>query len=82
MEPEKFTITVNYKGSLTEFDAELRPWGYSWKIIVFVNEQEIIFEPDEERNFRAILANESARDKTDVELVRNIGEMLEQLFKK
>jgi len=82
MEPEKFTITVNYKGVPTEFNAELRPWGYSWKITVFVNEQEIIFEPDEERNFRAILVDESLRKKTDVELVKSIGETLEELFKK
>jgi hypothetical protein len=82
MEPEKFTITINHKGSPTEFNAELRPWGYSWRIILFINEQEIIFEPDEERNFRAMIADESARNNTDIELVRKAGEVLEELFKK
>ena len=51
--PESFLLSVQYKNEKKQFESELRVFGYTHKIAVNVNGTEIIFEPDEERNYRA-----------------------------
>jgi hypothetical protein len=52
---ESFTVTVSWKNQDRSFEAELRMLGYTYKIAVIVDGIEVIFEPDEERNFRAMI---------------------------
>ena len=52
---ESFTVTVAWKNQDHSFEAELRMFGYTYKIAVMVDGVEVIFEPDEERNFRAMV---------------------------
>jgi hypothetical protein len=59
------------------FSARLVKRGYSYKIQVEVEGQEIIFELDEERNFRAIMETSNKRP-IRVEIVKAIGEALEK----
>lgn len=76
---EPFELPVTYKGEIHLLEAELQSWGYSHRIIVKVDDQSITFEPDEERNYRAIVApGESFRD---TDMLASITETLEASFK-
>ena len=52
---ESFEIPVTYKNIEHIFPAELQRVGYSYRIVVQMNETMICFEPDEERNFRVVM---------------------------
>ena|ERR1035437_6651024 len=79
---ETFDIPVVYKGQEHLLKAELLAYGYSYKIQVDVNGQIVLFEPDEERNFRAIINpnNFEKFKNVDVELLKVIGEALEKIL--
>ena len=76
---ESFTITLSLNGQESCFDARLVTIGYNHKFIVQINGSEVIFEPDEERNYRAIIPdNKKASFKSkDIELIKAIGEKIE-----
>ena len=76
-----FTIQVDYKGEPREFHGELRQFGYSYRIVIEINETEVFFEPDEERNFRAILQNPEKTNSIDPKLIQLITEQLEEALK-
>ena len=78
---ESFDIPVVYKGQKLLFKGELLAYGYSYKIKVEVNGSIILFEPDEERNFRATINPENVQDgtKIDIELLKCIGDFLEKV---
>lgn len=79
---ESFTLDVLYKNIPRQFDAELRVTGYTYRIMVSVNDQEIIFEPDEERNYRAVLPDNAKKQNVpDVELLKAIASGLEAALK-
>jgi len=79
---ETFTLQVLYKNKERSFDAELRVTGYTYRIVVTVDNREIVFERDEERNYRAILTEETEiRNLPDVELLKAIANELEIAFK-
>lgn len=52
-------IEIEYKGALLKLPVSLQPYGYTFRILVTHQEHDIIFEPDEERNFRAIQVDEN-----------------------
>ena len=52
-----FEIPVEYNGKELLFPAELLPMGFTHKIKVTVDGTEILFEPDEERNYRAMITD-------------------------
>jgi hypothetical protein len=75
---ESFTLTVHYKGEEKHFDSELRVMGYTHKIAVDIESTEILFEPDEERNYRAVISEADMNKKRiDTELIRLIAAELE-----
>ena len=79
---EKFVLTARYKNQDKDFEAELRIFGYTHKIAIMVDEVEVLFEPDEEKNYRATLSDASGKEKLpDVELLRAISKELELAFK-
>ena len=53
---ESFELPVQFRDKTVLLPAELTAWGYSHRILVTLEEQVIIFEPDEERHYRALLA--------------------------
>ena len=80
---EQFELPVEYKGEQHLVKAVLNIYGFTHKFHVDVNGQTIIFEPDEERNYRAIL-NYDEVDKNkniDVELLKKISEAIEEIVK-
>ncbi|MCW3118761.1 MAG: hypothetical protein JWM28_2843 [Chitinophagaceae bacterium] len=79
---ESFSITVPYENKEIELEGEFRQLGYSYQLVVFVDGTEIIFEPDEERHFRAVIRGyENINKPPSKGLVKAIAEKLEGLFK-
>jgi len=81
---EEFSLSVMYKGKHTEYPARLVQQGYSYKIVVSVDDVEVYFEPDEERNFRIVAADgqdEKRLEKLDRELLGALNEKLEEMLK-
>jgi len=52
---EEFELPINYKGQQLMLKASLQITGYTHKFNVDINGQIIVFEPDEERNYRAVI---------------------------
>ena len=78
---ESFTLVVNYRGKEYQLDSELRVYGYTHKIAIKLEGEEILFEQDEERNYRAIIPDyEGSKTKIDIGLVQAIAKELEAAF--
>jgi hypothetical protein len=79
---EPFLLIVKYGNREFRLDAELRMLGYTHKIAVMVDTTEVLFEPDEERNYRAVVAADTDQRKLpDAGLLQAIAEELEANLK-
>jgi len=76
-------IPVTYKGEELSFAGKLILSGYTHKIQVDVTGQQVIFEPDEERNYRVILNQSQLENgvQLDVALLQAIAQVLDALVK-
>lgn len=74
-------VPVSYKNQDLIFIAKFIQFGYSYKFEVDVNEILVFFEPDEERNFRAIIDPINDNYKIDKELIELILESLTLMMK-
>ena len=71
---DELTISIRYKGETIELPVSAYNYGHTYRIAVKVGEDEIIFEPDEERQLRAF-----APAHTDRELIAIIARQLEKI---
>ncbi len=73
-----FQLPIFYKGEQLSFTANLIRVGYRYQFQVKINEQKIFFEPDEERNYRAINYNAdlAGKQNVNIEQVKLIAEAL------
>jgi hypothetical protein len=80
---ESFELPVLYKSQELYFTSQLLVYGYSHKIEVDVYGTKISFEPDEERNYRAILDSKQIQknDQVDIELLKAIAQAIESIVK-
>jgi hypothetical protein len=80
---EGFQIPVTYNGKEAQFPARLLAYGYSYKIEVEINDALILFEPDEERNWRAQSSVEDIEKnkKISTGLLEAIAHALEEITK-
>lgn len=76
---EQFDLPVKYKGGELMLPSRLVQMGYTFKVYVQIEGVEVIFEPDEERNFRAIV--ESSVKAVDPELVKAAAQGLEEVWR-
>jgi hypothetical protein len=77
-----FTIPVNYQGTELEFEAKLLLQGYVHRVEVIVDGVPVLFEPDEERNYRALITEEQLKGKGEnlnKEVLQAIAERLQNL---
>ena len=76
---EQFELPVQYKGEELMFKATLLVTGYTHKFSVDVNGQTIVFEPDEERIYRAIVPYDdiNKNKSVDIELLKEIAKAIE-----
>ncbi|OYY02375.1 MAG: hypothetical protein B7Y76_05665 [Sphingobacteriia bacterium 35-40-5] len=79
---EQFLLPLTHHGEEWNLSAEFQPRGFGYVIQVTVHNQQILFERDEENNFRAMQTNGSLSDlpKPDQVLLANIAATLQQLF--
>ena len=74
---EPFELPVTYKDKELLFPARLLMLGYTHKFQVQVNGHEVLFEPDEERNYRAVINPEQVESsKIELELLKAIAEAI------
>jgi len=79
---ESFNLPVKYKDNEIEFPAQFLRTGYSYKIQVDVYGTVIDFEPDEERNWRALLQEQQdTNQKITTGLLQSIANSLEEITK-
>lgn len=80
---DTFNIPVNYKGKELLFKSKLLILGYTHKISVNVNGTEVLFEPDEERNYRAVidLDKMEGMKMIDKELLKAIAGAIETIVR-
>ncbi len=75
---EPFELPITYKGKELLFPSRLLQLGYTHKFQVQVNGLEVLFEPDEERNYRAVVAPVLVeKSNIDVELLQAIAEVIQ-----
>jgi hypothetical protein len=80
---EEFELPVKYKGEEQMLNAKLIVTGYTHKFSVDANGQMIVFEPDEERNYRAVIPYDDI-DKNkpiDIKLLKQITKAIENIVR-
>ena len=79
---DEFEIPITYKGEDMLYQAKVLHLGYIYKIQIDVGGVLILFEPDENRQFRAILADvETDLSKpVDKKLIEIIAQTLNSLL--
>jgi len=79
---DEFEIPITHKGVDTQYFAKVLQLGYTYKIQVDVDGILILFEPDESRQFRAVLADFEAdiAKPVDKELIETIAQTLNSLL--
>ncbi len=80
---ESFLLPVIYKSKEQEYPAELLVMGYTHKIRVAIGPLHFLFEPDEEKNYRAVMetSETGTESSTDAGLLQAISETLHELFR-
>ena len=77
---EPFFLPVTFKGIEHQFEASLKRRGYVAVLEISVHDALVIFERDEQSDWRAILPEDQAGKTPDVELLRAIGKAIEQIL--
>ena len=79
---EGFELPVMHKGKEVFFPARLLMLGYIYKIEVEIHGVLVHFEKDDERNWRAIVADTSSgfENKIDKELVGDVIAAIEEVI--
>ena len=77
---EEFEITINHHGEQKTFHGTFGKYGYSYRFTLDVDGSQIIFEPDEERNLRAIVPPAQHDNSKMRELVSLIAGELTAIF--
>ena len=80
---DTFDLPVQFKGALLTFPSRLLQQGYTHKFLVEVDGQPVYFEPDEERNYRAIIetADININKVLNLELLKAVAQALEDIAK-
>jgi hypothetical protein len=76
---ESFELPVRLGDKTVLLPAELTTWRYSHRILVTWEGQVIIFEPDEERNYRALVSDGDW--PPPLEVIKAITESIESILK-
>ena len=80
---EEFELPVEYKGEEQMFNTKLIVTGYTHKFNVDVNGQSIVFELDDEGNYRAIIPYDDVPKikSVDIELLKEIAKTIEEIIR-
>lgn len=80
---DEFELAINFKGKDLLLLVALLNYGSSYKLNVEVEGTKVLFEPDEERNWRALISYEDvqANKKLDTDLLELIAKELDSILK-
>ncbi len=80
---EGFELPVIFNNTPLNFPARLLNYGYSYKLEVEIEGIKVLFEPDEERNWRALLSEQdlNANKKISIALLKAIASSIEEIVK-
>jgi hypothetical protein len=73
---EPIVIPVIFQDTELEFTATLQTWSYGFRFIVDIEGMEVIFEKDDEGEYRALIAPGQLTKSPKVELIAAIGQVL------
>ncbi len=78
-----FELPVIYNNKELVFAGKFLDYGYSSKIEIEIEGTKVLFEPDEERNWRALISFEDlqANKKLNQDLLKTIAEAIDELRK-
>ena len=79
---ESFEIPFNFQGEEMQVPAEFQPFGYTYRIKITLQGMTLFFEPDEEKNYRAVLIPGGQENSKNLPngLLETISEKLQELF--
>ena len=77
------SIDVVVAGKEYTIETRLAAVGYTHRFYVLINGIEVMYEPDEERNYRAVLnnADHAKVNDHDMALIKAVGEQIEAIGK-
>jgi len=75
---EPFQLEVTYQNKPYEFHAAFQRYGYTYRIVVVINEVNYIFVPDEEGNYR-VIGTPASNNQVETGLLRTIAEKLRSI---
>jgi hypothetical protein len=80
---DEFHIPISFKGRDYNFPARLLNYGYAIKLEVDIEGTTILFEHDEERNWRALIPFDEipTAKKTNAALLKAVAEAIEVITK-
>ena len=76
-----FELPVTYKGEELELKSRLVTFGYVYKFHIIVGGRELVFEKDDEQNYRVLAPAGDAESSADKELMEAIIASLKQIAK-
>jgi hypothetical protein len=80
---EPFELPVTYKNEAFLFPARLLHFGYTHRFSINVNGHEILFEPDEEGSYRALIepGEQEEKERINVDLLKAIAAAIDEVLK-
>ncbi len=76
---EDLTLELSYNGKELSLPIQLIRWGYTYRLQVIINGTPVIFERDEERNWRAMIEeNNNLHQPPDKNLLEAISKEIEK----
>jgi hypothetical protein len=80
---EPFILELIFQNKTYELETGFQRYGYIYRIAVTIDGLTVLFEPDEEGNYRALVSQEQIeKNKTlSVGLLQTIAQKLENLSK-
>jgi len=77
---ENIVIMVPFRGGEKQVNLQWQSMGYTHRFLANIDGIDVYFEPDEERNYRAILPSEPAGAyvKIHAELIQGIATLLQE----
>lgn len=78
---EAFELPVTYRNETLLLPAQLVQTGYTHGFKVEIAEHEILFEPDEEGRYRALVKPEALDKDVRVDLLQAVAEAIESVVR-
>lgn len=80
---DEFELPVFFNKEQLHFTTRLLNYGYSYKLEVDIEGTHVLFEPDEERNWRALISYEDvqANKKLNTDLLQAVASAIEEVLK-